>query len=368
MYSRSWDPNSPPPRQCIYEIPEFFKRCNGEMFTPMLFSIGPFHHGKLELAAMEYEKKRYYDKFRTRIPYEVLEKFESILQCNKPRFPGMYIYSVPTAPIQLDKLRDIIFYDSIFIVELLLSYHEEENDSFLSDSLEKNTLIKRDLLLLENQVPFFILNQLYKLVLRTRPYQNYPSLLNLSCKFFGIRMPKQEFYEERGAEHFTELVRSSLVGVFPSDPRKATGTFLSLPTAKELKKLEVVNFESIVGGCIGDMKCTSKRFIIKLFNLQIPHIELHFLSECMFQNVRAFELLAYSLLEAHVSNFLYLIRCLVFDEEDLNVLMTKNIISSQLEDDAEVVELFRRVTKGCPVYPDYDMWDICESLRSLVNY
>ncbi|KAL5798123.1 hypothetical protein ACOSQ2_002943 [Xanthoceras sorbifolium] len=298
------------------------------MFTPILFSIGHFHHGRLELAAMESRKKRYYEKFDTRIPYEILEKFEFVLQFSKTHFPSTYIYSVPTVPIQLDELR-------------------KENDGLLSDSLKKNALIKRDLLLLENQVPFYILNQLYNLVLSISPYQSYHSLLNLSCNWVAI--------------HFTEFVMSFLMGVFPSDPRKAIGTFLSLPTAKEFKKLEV--------------KCTSKKFIIKLFILQISRIELNILSECMFQNVRAFELLAYDLLEAHsttfsydlleahVSKFLYLIKCLVFDEEDLNVLMTENIISSELEDETDIVKLFQRVTKGCPVYLKCDVLGICESLR-----
>ncbi|KAL5865426.1 hypothetical protein ACOSQ3_002940 [Xanthoceras sorbifolium] len=319
MYSNRWDPNFPPPHQFIYEIPKFFKKCNLEMFTPMLFSIGHFHHGRLELAAMESRKKRYYEKFDTLILYEILEKFEFVLQLGEAHFPSTYIYSVPTVPIQLDEFRSIICYDSIFIVELLLSYYEKENNGLLSDSLKKNALIKRDLLLLENQLPFYILIQLYNLVLSISPYQGYHSFLNLSCNFFGIK-----------------FVISSLVGVIPSDPRKTTGTFLSLPTAKELKKLEV--------------KCTSKRFIIKLFILQIPCIELNILSECMFQNVRAFELLAYDLLE-----------------EDLNVLMTENIISNELEDEADIVKLFQRVTKGCLVYPKCDVWGICESLRSLVN-
>ncbi|KAL5798122.1 hypothetical protein ACOSQ2_002942 [Xanthoceras sorbifolium] len=302
MYSNRWDLNFPPPHQFVYEIPKFFKKCNLEMFTPMLFSIGHFHHGRLELAAMESRKKRYYEKFDTLILYEILEKFEFVLQLGEAHFPSTYIYS----------FRSIICYDSIFIVELLLSYYEKENNGLLSDSLKKNALIKRDLLLLENQLPFYILIQLYNLVLSISPYQGYHSFLNLSCNFFGISMPKQEFYDLMGGDTFYRILRSSLVGVFPSDSRNATGTFLSLPTAKELKKLEVVKFKSILGGCIGDMKCTSEK-------------------------------------------------------EDLNVLMTENIISNELEDEVDIVKLFQRVTKGCLVYPKCDVWGICESLRSLVN-
>ncbi|KAK1560130.1 hypothetical protein Q3G72_022592 [Acer saccharum] len=125
----------------------------------------------------------------------------------------------------------MIFYDSIFIFELLLGDHDEANDGFLNETCKQNALIKRDLKLLENQVPYYILERLYKLL---SGYQSYPSLMNLSCKFFGLRVPK-----EGSVQHFTDLARSSLVGVFPRDSKRSNRRFMSLPTAKELMKLVV---------------------------------------------------------------------------------------------------------------------------------
>ncbi|KAK3195196.1 hypothetical protein Dsin_026506 [Dipteronia sinensis] len=121
-------------------------------------------------------------------------------------------------------------------------------------------------MLLENQVPYFFLNRLYKLL---SGYQSYPSLMNLSCKFFSLRVLK-----EGSVRHFTDLARSSLVGVFPRDSKKSNGRFMSLPTAKELKKSRVLIFEPVVGGCIADMKVLNAKFILKFYKFQISRLEV----------------------------------------------------------------------------------------------
>ncbi|TXG62514.1 hypothetical protein EZV62_009508 [Acer yangbiense] len=284
---------------------------------------------------------------------------KSFLQREETRILSRYCYECETCPFQMDEFQRMVFYDSIFIFELLLGDYDEANDGFLNETCEQNALIKRDLLLLENQVPYFILEHLYKLL---SGYQSYPPLMNLSCKFFGLRMPKQD-----SVQHFMDLARSSLVGVFPRDSKRSNGRFLALPTAMELKKFGVI-FEPVLGGCIADMKCLSAKFIVRFFKFQIPHLEVNILSECIFQNVMAFEICAYKLKYCHVCNFLYLMGCLLFHEDDLNVLVMEKIISNKLGDGADVIKLFRRVFAGQLPHPERDMWGVCERLRSLVNY
>ncbi|KAK2650819.1 hypothetical protein Ddye_018308 [Dipteronia dyeriana] len=295
MYSIQSDKIRAPPNYCIHEVPYFFRCKSDEIFTSMLFSIGPMHYGNTELSAMEDQKRIYFEKFRSRIPDDSLEEFKSFLQREETRILNRYCYECETCPFQMDEFRRMFFYDSIFIFELLLGDYDETNDGFLNETCEQNALIKRDLLLLENQVPYFILEHLYKLL---SGYQSYPSLMNLSCKFFGLRKPKQDSFT-----HFTDLARSSLVGVFPRDSEISNGRFLALPTAMELKKFGVI-FEPVVGGSIADMKCLSAKFIVRFFKFQIPHLEVNILSECIFQNVMAFEICTYKLKYCHVCNFL----------------------------------------------------------------
>ncbi|KAK3195197.1 hypothetical protein Dsin_026507 [Dipteronia sinensis] len=104
---------------CIYEVPYCPSRMSDGVYTPMLFSIGPMHYGKSEFSVMEEQKRRYYEKFCSRIPDDSLEEFKSFLQREETRILGRYRYDCRTFSFQMDEFRKMIFYDSIFIFELL---------------------------------------------------------------------------------------------------------------------------------------------------------------------------------------------------------------------------------------------------------
>ena len=50
---------APSPECCIYRVPERSWKLHRKAFTPRVVSIGPFHHGKENLKAMEDQKKTY---------------------------------------------------------------------------------------------------------------------------------------------------------------------------------------------------------------------------------------------------------------------------------------------------------------------
>ena len=48
---------------CIYSVPPTLRQINPEAYTPQVISIGPIHHGKQKLQAMQIQKKRYLIEF-----------------------------------------------------------------------------------------------------------------------------------------------------------------------------------------------------------------------------------------------------------------------------------------------------------------
>lgn len=48
------------PECCIYKVPPKLRKVNKDAYTPMIISIGPFHHGKENLKKMEELKRRYF--------------------------------------------------------------------------------------------------------------------------------------------------------------------------------------------------------------------------------------------------------------------------------------------------------------------
>ena len=105
---------------------------------------------------MEQQKVEYYEKFCSRLydddPY--LEDFLSFLQQHETRIRNTYRYVNEICPFASDVFRKMILHDSIFILELLLENNEGVKDGLLNRTLLKDALIKRDLVLLENQVPY----------------------------------------------------------------------------------------------------------------------------------------------------------------------------------------------------------------------
>ncbi|KAK3195191.1 hypothetical protein Dsin_026501 [Dipteronia sinensis] len=176
--------------------------------------------------------------------------------------------------------------------------------------------------------------------------------------FLSIRMPKEvlsmsrDEHDEIKVTHYTDLLRSALVGIFPRDLERSIGKFESVPTATILKK-SGMRFEP--GLCILDMKCTRIKFLVWQCVLEIPHVEVHVCSETIFGNIRALENCGYESISCHFTNFLYFMRSLIKSEEDLDLLVKENVVANRLGKEAEVVKLFEMVSEGIKT-PKLDVW------------
>ena len=103
---------------------------------------------------------------------------------------------------------------------------EYENDYILSKPWLKLG-ISHDLILLENQLPFFILKELHNQFSRSEENNNI-SFRRLACKFFhlpGEKLPEKEI------KHFTDLNRYFY---YPSNLKSGNGIIFDLHSATEL--------------------------------------------------------------------------------------------------------------------------------------
>ena len=196
----NWDPDC-----CIYKVPKRLRNVKNAAYTPKLILVGPVHHNRDEpedMKIMETLKKRYFNKFFSRTK-KTQEDFEKIVEKNKDKIRHCYAEEI-TLPKEKNFV-DMIFLDSIFIIELFLrstEAKEEGKDYILSKPWLKDG-IKQDLILLENQVPFFILDELYQDFATSPPYQ--ASFLTLACKYFFNS--EEKICNEKKVKHFTDLHR-----------------------------------------------------------------------------------------------------------------------------------------------------------------
>ncbi|PPD96370.1 hypothetical protein GOBAR_DD06599 [Gossypium barbadense] len=206
------------PSGFIYEVPRNIRQANPKAYTPLLISI------------VDYK-----DKFlqRTFFFEKALESFWSFIERNEKN-----IFSCYEALIDEDEFVKMIFYDALFIVELFLRNYEKEveKNSDIKDLLLKETwsVCLRRVILLENQIPMFVLEELYK------PYENHklasdasvPSFLKLACSYFDIPWDLQ--FEHIEIPHFTALQRCHMTKT--QNPSSKT----KIPTLKKVYGQEVV--------------------------------------------------------------------------------------------------------------------------------
>ncbi|KAG2666463.1 hypothetical protein I3760_15G061400 [Carya illinoinensis] len=206
------EPKEPPrwPDCCIYRVPKRLRELREEAYTPRLVSIGPFHCKKKDqFKDMEQQKVRYFWSFCKRTGKSskdlacIIERDENkIRQRYSENFDG----------ILREDFVTMILLDAIFILELFLRKSDSKNheeDYILSQPCMERG-IQHDLLLLENQLPFFVLEQLYQ---NGEPNTEKPTVLDLSYRFFGDlytrnwqpNQPKK--CENHVKQCFTDLVR-----------------------------------------------------------------------------------------------------------------------------------------------------------------
>ncbi|KAF3965423.1 hypothetical protein CMV_010385 [Castanea mollissima] len=168
----------------IYKVPYHLRKWSEEAYTPQVISIGPIHHGNNKFQTMEKHKME-----------------NSIRQC--------YVETV--VDLGSDDFVKMIMLDVSFILELFLKFNSESwprEDPLLVEAWLLDTVF-RDLLLLENQLPFFVIEMLFNLAF---PYgSNNLSLIQLTFDFFKTlniydRTPISIASEE--IKHFTDLLRT----------------------------------------------------------------------------------------------------------------------------------------------------------------
>ncbi|GLJ21967.1 hypothetical protein SUGI_0411380 [Cryptomeria japonica] len=163
----------------IFHVPKPLRDSNKHYYTPSLVSIGPYHFGKPELSSMENHKSEAVRRVQLRVQKKFPElTIKSIVESDIMKMDkktrACYDEEIPCSPIALSWM---VTRDACFILEFLLNYisgfveYKEEKVvsikyNSIFDGCVKNPTWERiidDLLLLENQIPLFIMKHLLEM-------------------------------------------------------------------------------------------------------------------------------------------------------------------------------------------------------------
>ncbi|XP_044476339.1 UPF0481 protein At3g47200-like [Mangifera indica] len=212
-----------------------------------------------------------------------------------------------------------------------------ESDNFLLKIPTTRFALRMDLQLLENQLPFFVLEELYSLAFKT------PTFRELCHKFLYL---SNTLPAEIVVKHFTDLRRSTLFKNFPRRKDLEQGFISDVPCAVKLRE-SGVKFKGIAGTSLLDIRFEKRKRLIPWFEvheLQIPHLVLaDYGTERLLRNIMALEQCHYPS-DTRVCNYVRLMDYLINKEKDVDLLVKKGIIRNRMGDNISVVNLFNRLS------------------------
>lgn len=149
----------------IYKVPEKLRKGKEDSFDPRIVSIGPYHRGASDLQGMEVFKliclQRFQSKFsKISLDYiisDIVDKEIEIRDCYEKSFDE----------IGSEHLAEMMMLDGIFILELLSEIPTDAGPQTREVTLVDGRIfehewmtsdILHDMLLLENQLPWFVLS------------------------------------------------------------------------------------------------------------------------------------------------------------------------------------------------------------------
>ncbi|KAL1307543.1 UPF0481 protein At3g47200 [Arachis hypogaea] len=336
---------------CIYKVPHPIRQSSEDAYTPVLVSIGPLHHGNSRLVTMEGHKQFYCQHFIQRSEASLSDLVSCVKQL-EPQIRACYSEKIE---LTVDELVKVIFIDCCFVIDLFLRDYERttEDDVIFSKDWVWNR-VSDDLILLENQVPLFVVEKIYNLAFASHLHGGgFPSFMWIP------------FIYANSIEHFTDLLR-----YFNLPPSHTTTPLLREPkalvlghSASELVeagvKFQVTNKPShrhqknksshghqkdeSSHGCMLDLK-------FERGTLNIPHIEADDATEIFLRNIVALEQCHYPK-EHYILDYVIFLGHLMKTNKDAGVLIKAGIIGCIFGGDYEskVANLFGGVGKNTVV-------------------
>ncbi|KAJ6393049.1 hypothetical protein OIU77_022516 [Salix suchowensis] len=324
----------------IFKVPRVLRSVNDRAYEPEFLSIGPYHRGKDDLKMMEEHKKHYLQMFLQRRPGNSLTSYVAAMRGLEERARRYYHQPVS---LGTDAFVEMLLLDGCFIVELLCKTATpglQQGDPVTGNLLVLST-ISHDMLLLENQLPFCVLLELFSMAM---PNERDP-LVDKASGFFkwmfpGSRLKRSNIISSHECKHLLDLVyhnwllRTPLVLPRESEAKNIKSEFIH--SAKELKEagIKFCKQEESYGLFQG------VRFEKGM--MKIPCLTVVDTTESLFRNLIAYEQCSQRQ-NLYVTDYITLMDCLINTREDVQILRHCGIIENGLGDDEMACMLFNNL-------------------------
>ncbi|KAI4387269.1 hypothetical protein MLD38_005112 [Melastoma candidum] len=354
----------------IYRIPQYLKDGEDKAYVPQIVSIGPYHHGEERLRHMDRHKWRSLHHVLKRTKQDVRAYLDAIREMEekvRECYEG-------TIEMSSNEFVEMMVLDGCFILELFRGTVAEgfkelgypRNDPVFSMRGSMHT-IQRDMIMLENQIPLFVLERLLGLQLGVPDQKGV--VAELVIRFFDPLMPTDEplqlkttgrtnpqslhptnafdpLFENSGL-HCLDVFRKSLLWTGPLPERRVWIKRWSHNTrVADKRRQQLIHgvTELREAGIKFKKRKTDRFWDIKFEDgvLWIPRLLIHDGTRSLFLNLIAFEQSHFDC-SNDITSYAIFMDNLINSPEDVGHLHYWGIIEHWLGSDTEVADLFNKL-------------------------
>ncbi|KAL2932680.1 hypothetical protein RDABS01_015799 [Bienertia sinuspersici] len=271
-------------------------------------------------------------------------------------------YYVENIELSSKEFNEMVLLDGCFLIEFFLVWFLDKADEtdciFKKPSIE--VAILRDILLLENQLPYFVLDGLYKIAFGDdEEFVSYqiqnpesatdtdddddgtrllPSFLGLCCQVLIGEMEVLEKFKDHQVLHLVDLLRTSYLPSILRNPNEGGSYDLELPPGVERLHDSGIKFEVAKDKTLLDIEfCNGV--------LRIPRLEMEDYTESMLRNLSAFEQCHYHF-DSYIVDYVVFMDTIITTVKDVNILMNEGIIMNSLGNTEDLANIFNTICKG----------------------
>lgn len=340
----------------IFRVPRNLQEVGGKAYIPQMVSIGPYHHPK----DMQKHKVQFLFRFHNRCIVDLDCSIQAMIDVEAE---AKNCYAELASDMSSSEFVEMLLLDACFILELFLSYKYDKGESRSSkfDPVFSPTVmpcIRRDLLMLDNQIPLLVLERLWAVASHTCNHLVHGgvTLTELIFFFFEPTIPRQRGTQELARYknnskstkhlHLLHMIQQSL---YPGDPRAATKSSrpyhdgLVEPCLRTYSVSELrdygIRFKLKDSAWVMDISFNGKGC------LEIPQLVINDSTRYIALNLMAFEQCCYWQCGSVVTSFMNFMDGLINDARDVSHLHHKKIILHRLGSDKAVAHLFNHLCK-----------------------
>ncbi|RZS26923.1 hypothetical protein BHM03_00060344 [Ensete ventricosum] len=153
-------------KQSIYKVPACIKDLNRKAYQPQVVSFGPFHHGDPDVRPMEEHKLRALVHFLKRAKKQ-LDEFVAAMKEVVPQLQDAYQGLDEQWKKDKERFLQLMILDGCFMLEIMRVAAGASSDYAFNDPIFSShgmlytvPYIKRDMMMIENQLPLLALDRL----------------------------------------------------------------------------------------------------------------------------------------------------------------------------------------------------------------